>query len=214
MLDPLRCAGQIRGRAWGPDTSMTEPHVAVLVFDGFADWEPAFALTGIRRWGKLQVLTYGYSGDIVTSMGGLRVVPDRSLAEVAPSESKAFLLPGGDAWLDGYPQELVHPLLQALVAAAVPVAGICAATVALARAGLFAERAHTSNGSSFLSEHAAGYRDSSLYRNALAVRDRGVISASGLGAVEFAGEIFAELRILEEADLRLFQRMYRHGEVS
>jgi putative intracellular protease/amidase len=193
---------------------MADTHVGVLVFDGFADWEPAFALTGVRRWGHLEVDTYGFSADAVTSMGGLRVLPDRSLAQIALSQTRAFLLPGGDAWLTGYPQDLVHSFLRASIAATIPVAGICASTIALARAGLFTERARTSNCSSFLSEHASGYRDPSLYRNALAVRDRGVISASGLGAVEFAREIFAELGILNEADLRLFERMYRHGEES
>jgi putative intracellular protease/amidase len=193
---------------------MTDTHVAILVFDGFADWEPAYVLTGLRRWGHLPVITYGYSKHVVTSMGGLHVLPDRSIAEIVASETRLLLLPGGDAWLTKYPRRLVHPILQALVGAAVPVAGICAGTVALARAGLFTDRAHTSNGASFLLEHASGYRDPGLYRNVLAVRDRGVISASGLGAVEFAREVFAELGILSEADLQLYERMYRHGEAS
>ena len=34
--------------------------VALLVFDGFADWEPAFALTGLRRWGGKTVATAGF----------------------------------------------------------------------------------------------------------------------------------------------------------
>jgi hypothetical protein len=71
---------------------------AVLVFDGFADWEPAFALTGLRRWGRRPAVT-----------------------------------------------------------------------------------------------------------------DRGVISASGIGAVEFAREIFAALHVLSADDLRLFVQMYRNG---
>lgn len=36
--------------------------IAVLVFDGFADWEPAFALTGLRRWGKREVITIDRKG--------------------------------------------------------------------------------------------------------------------------------------------------------
>ncbi len=191
---------------------MADAHVAVLVFDDFADWEPAFALTGLRRWGHLSVVSYGYSRQTVTSMGGLRVIPDGLLSEVQVSQTRLFILPGGNAWLSDYPEASLHPLLRALADSDVPVAGICAATVALARAGLFTDRAHTSNSASFLSAHAAGYRDPGLYREALAVRDRGVISASGLGAVEFACEIFAELAIFNDADLRLYERRYRHGE--
>jgi len=191
---------------------MSDRHIAVLVFDGFADWEPAYAITGLRRWGKLSVTSYGYSPNSIVSMGGLRIMPDRTISELATSEVGLFLLPGGDAWLTEYPEEPLHSCIQNLIATSVPVAGICAATIALARAGAFVDRAHTSNGSSFLSEHAIGYRDPQLYRNELAVRDRGVISASGLGAVEFASEIFAELDILNPADLHMFQRMYRNGE--
>lgn len=193
---------------------MATEHVAALVFDGFADWEPAFALTGIRRWGQIPVITYGYSTDPVTSMGGLRVLPDRLASDLVVSEARLLLIPGGDAWLSEYPQALVQSLVRSFAAASVPVAAICSATVALARAGLFADRLHTSNGASFLSEHAPQYREPSLYRDALAVRDRGVISASGLGAVEFAREIFAQLGVLQGSDLELFERMYRRGEAS
>src|SRR6185312_89886 len=34
--------------------------VAILVFDGFADWEPAYALTGLRRWGGRSVTSVGF----------------------------------------------------------------------------------------------------------------------------------------------------------
>jgi putative intracellular protease/amidase len=191
---------------------MSDRHIAVLIFEGFADWEPAYAITGLRRWGKLRVISYGYSAKSILSMGGLRIIPDRTVSELTPSEVRLLVLPGGDAWLTQYPEEPLHSCIQNFIAASVPVAGICAATIALARAGAFVDRAHTSNGSSFLSEHAIGYRDPRLYQNLLCVRDRGVISASGLGAVEFAGEIFAELDILNSADLSLFQRMYRNGD--
>ena len=188
-------------------------HIAVLIFDGFADWEPAYALSGLRRWGNCSVQSYGYSDRPATSMGGLRVVPDRLLSSMDISSTRLMLLPGGDAWLAAYPTEPVHAMLQFCTSHGIPVAGICAATVALARAGLFVDRLHTSNGAAFLLEHAAAYRDPSLYRNALAVRHRGVISASGLGAVEFAQEIFAELDILNEADRGKYNRMYRQGEM-
>ena len=192
---------------------MTSRHIAVLIFDGFADWEPSFALTGVRRWGQLSVVSYGYSRDVVTSMGGLRVVPDCSLSELVPSEVRLLILPGGDVWLADYPQQaLLHSCLKRLVSLEIPVAAICAATTALARTGVFVDRRHTSNGASYLSEHAPGYQDPSLYRDLLAVRHRAVITASGLGAVEFAREIFAELGILGEADLALFQRMYRGAQ--
>src|ERR1700733_10346416 len=85
--------------------------VALLVFDGFADWEPAFVLTGLRRWGGKTVATAGYDLTPVTSMGGLRVVPDRTLADLSPQETEILILPGGDVWETGYPADLLDPVL-------------------------------------------------------------------------------------------------------
>jgi putative intracellular protease/amidase len=155
----------------------------------------------------------GYDCEPVTSMGGLRVVPDRALGELTPPDTELLILPGGDAWAAGYPAASLEPVLAMLREARVPIAAICGATIAAARAGLFRGRRHTSNGRSFLREHAPGYDDPSAtyVEGALAVTDDGVISASGLGAIEFAREIFATLGVLSPDDLRLYVEMYREG---
>jgi putative intracellular protease/amidase len=187
--------------------------VHVLVFDGFADWEPSYALAELRRSGQHEVTTVGFDAGAVTSMGGLRVVPGRALAEVRADEVLVLILPGGDLWerADAYPRAALEGLLAATLAAGRPVAAICGATVALARAGLLDERRHTSNGADYLAELAPSYRGAGLYAPTPAVRDRGVITASGLGPVDFAREIFAEVGLLDEADLELWYRMFRHG---
>jgi putative intracellular protease/amidase len=185
--------------------------IAVLIFDGFADWEPAFALTGLRRWGKREVVTVGYDQHTVKSMGGLRVQPDRVLRDLLVDDTQLLILPGGDQWLEMYPAREVEEVLSTFEARGKTIAGICAATTALARAGLFRERRHTSNGKAFLLKHAPGYQNPGLYVDTLATRDHSVISANGLGAIEFAREIFIELNVLTEADLKLYEEMYRHG---
>lgn len=185
--------------------------IAVLVFSGFADWEPAFALTGARRWGGRSVNVVGYDQSPVVSMGGLRVEPAAVLESVTAARTELLLLPGGDAWLEPYPAQRLEQVLGELSAGGVPIAAICGATVAVARAGLLRGRRHTSNGASFLQRHAPDYETPSLYEQTLAVSDNGVITASGLGAVEFAREIFAALRIFSESDLATFVEMYRGG---
>jgi putative intracellular protease/amidase len=187
--------------------------VALLVFDGFADWEPAFALTGLRRWGGKTVTTVGYDLTPVTSMGGLRVVPDRTLADLSPQETEILILPGGDVWETGYPADLLDPVLARMRAAGVLIAVICGATIAAARAGLFRGRRHTSNGRAFLERHAPGAGERGEYTESLAVTDDGVISASGLGAVEFAAEIFAALHVFNAETLRQYAEMYREGRM-
>lgn len=187
--------------------------VHVLVFDGFADWEPAHALAELRRWGHHEVTAVGFSGATVTSMGGLRVLPDCTLADVRGEAVQILIVPGGDCWEreDAYPRAAVERVLASVLAAGRPVAAICGATVALARAGLLDDRRHTSNTPTYLSENVASYRGGSCYEPALAVRDRGVITASGLGAVDFARQIFAELGLFSDDDEALWYDMFKHG---
>ena len=189
--------------------------IYVLVFDGFADWEPSFALAELRRWGHHEVVTVAFRPGAVTSMGGLRVVPDRTLGEVREEEVRMLIVPGGDAWEreEDYPRVEVEGLFARVAAAGRPIAAICAATVALARTGLLDERRHTSNGLEYLSGAAPAYRGAAHYDSALAVRDHGVVTASGLGAVDFAREIFAELALFSAADAALWYDMFKHGKL-
>jgi hypothetical protein len=55
------------------------------------------------------------------------------------------------------------------------------------------------------------YRDEDFYVDDLAVSDDAVITASGLGNVEFAREIFRLLKIYDENDLRTWYDMFKRG---
>jgi putative intracellular protease/amidase len=188
-----------------------QPAVHLLVFDGFADWEPAFAMAELRRSGGLDVVTLGFGPAAVRSMGGLQVVPDRLLAEVDPAAVRLLILPGGDLWEGSYPRAEIERVLRALRAAGVPIAAICGATLALARAGFLNDHAHTSNEQDYLEKSAPEYRGAPRYVDALAVRDRGLITASGLGPVDFAREIFEELQVFTEADRPVWYHLFKHG---
>lgn len=186
--------------------------IHVLVFDGLADWEPAHALAELRRWGKRAVRTVGFTSASVVSMGGLRITPDLELKEVRPADVELLVIPGGDLWEgETYPRSDLESLIKALVAAEIPVAAICAGTLALGRAGVLDHRRHTSNMRGYLSSHATEYSGNAQYVEAPAVRDQRVITASGLAAVEFAREIFAELAIFSDADEALWFEMFKHG---
>ena len=188
--------------------------VHVLVFDGFADWEPAHALAELRRWGKRSVRTVGFTTDPVVSMGGLRVVPDLPLAEVRHEDVELLLLPGGDLWeSESYPRQALDALIASLLATQTPVAAICGATIAVARAGALNGRRHTSNMPQYLPLHAREYTGASHYVDAPAVRDRHLITASGLCDVDFAREIFAELRVFSDSDEALWYEMFKNGRL-
>lgn len=187
--------------------------IHVVVFDGFADWEPAHALAELRRWGKREVRSVGFTTAPVVSMGGLRVTPDIALSAVQTSDVELLLLPGGDLWQQGaYPTD-VQALIHDLVNTETPVAAICAATLALVRAGVLDDRRHTSNGRDYLAYYAPDFRSGANYVESMAVRDRHVITASGLGAVDFAREIFAELAVFSPENEQLWFDMFKHNRL-
>jgi putative intracellular protease/amidase len=189
--------------------------VYIIVADGFADWEPGYALAEIRRSGGLSITTVGFTVGPVTSMGGMRVLPDMALADMQPDDVRLCVLPGGDLWEDeaAYPRAELERALVRLRESATPIAAICGATIAVARAGLLDDRRHTSNAKDYLIEKAPEYRGASLYQPELAVRDRGMITASGLGPVEFAREIFAELEVFSSDDMAMWYEMFKHGRM-
>ena len=188
--------------------------VHVLVFDGFADWEPAHALAELRRSGGRTIRTVGFTAAPVVSMGGLRVVPDVALASVRPEDVELLIIPGGDLWEgEAYPRATLESLVSSILARNAPVAAICAGTLALARAHTLDDRQHTSNMPGYLAEHAAEYAGAAHYVERPAVVDRRVITASGLAPVDFARVFFAELAVFSPADEALWFGMFKHGEL-
>lgn len=190
---------------------MPEKAVYFLAVPGFADWEAAHALAELRRHGRYRVQVVGLTRQPVESMGGVTVQPDCSLSELNLRDVAVFILPGGDRWeKEPVERELVD-VLTALTERAVPIAAICAATTAVARAGLLRGRRHTSNGCEYLKRQVPEYAESAGYVDAPAVRDRGLITASGLADVEFAREIMAELGVLSEGDRAQWAALFRGG---
>lgn len=188
--------------------------IYVIIFDGFADWEPAHALAELRRWGKRTIRTVGFTGTPVVSMGGLRVTPELELASVRPEDVELLILPGGDLWQSGdYPRSAMEALITALLAAETPVAAICGGTLVLARAHVLDDRQHTSNMRNYLPTYATEYSGAVHYVDSPAVRDRHVITASGLAAVDFARAIFAELGMFSEKNEALWFEMFKHGKL-
>jgi putative intracellular protease/amidase len=187
--------------------------VHLFVVPGFADWEAAHAIAELRRHGGLQVQVVSLTGAAVESMGGVSVTPTRKLSDVNAKDVAAFIMPGGDTWERDEPTPELFEVLAALDAETVPIAAICAATIAVARAGLIRGRRHTSNGLAYLRQHVPEYTDSGSYVEAPAVRDHGLITASGLSDVEFARELMAELNVLSDADREMWARLYRGGRI-
>lgn len=183
-----------------------------LVFDGLADWEPAHALCEINKSGRFDVVCAGFSRAAVATMAGLKLTPDRTLDEISPADAGIFILPGGDMW-EAKSDAQLKGLLRRLHGAAVPIAAICGATLEIARAGLTQGIRHTSNAREYLQAMVPDYADGDLYIEELAVADNSVITASGLGCVEFAREVIKQLNLYNEADTQIWFEMFKRGVI-
>jgi putative intracellular protease/amidase len=192
---------------------MPRKAVYLLVVEGFADWEPAHAVAELRRHGEYQVESVGLTRDPVHSMGGVTILPSKTVSEVDVSDVAVFILPGGDRWENAVVEPELEELLKLLDRAKVPIAAICGATVAIARLGLLRGRRHTSNGLEYLRSHVSGYSEAANYVDAPAVRDQKLITASGLGDVEFARELFEELDVLTPGDRSLWAQIFRSAKL-
>ena len=192
---------------------MPDKAVYLLVVEGFADWEPAHAVAELRRHGHYRVESVGLTSAPVQSMGGLRVLPSTVVTKVDPADVAAFILPGGDRWESSPVEPEIEQVLNRLDAQGVPIAAICAATVAISRLGLLRGRRHTSNGLEYLRAHVPGYAEATNYVDIPAVRDRGLITASGLGDVEFARELLEELDVLSVADRAAWASIFRSARL-
>ncbi|MCV2447388.1 DJ-1/PfpI family protein [Paracoccus sp. DMF] len=160
--------------------------VMIVVLDGFADWEtPLIAAVGGDFY-NLSCRHVTPGGGDVRSMGGLAVA---GLADAVPRADEIVVLCGSEAWTRPDAPDL-SAMLQSTHARGNAVAAICAGTLALARAGLLAGRAHTSNGLDFLRHWLPDYAEAAHYRDQpRAVADGGIITAPGTAPITFAAAV-------------------------
>jgi putative intracellular protease/amidase len=194
---------------------MHQEIVHAFVFDTLSDWELAYAAVGIsnpmfqQQPGRYALRTVGPSAEPVKTMGGITLLPDMSLEALAPTDSAMLILPGGEAWERGRHTEAVE-MAARFLEAGVPVAAICGATAALARAGLLDTRRHTSNAREYLA--GTGYQGAAFYQDELAVTDDLLITASGLAPLDFAYQIFKRLEVYNERTLEAWHRLFKTGD--
>ena len=191
--------------------------VHLYLFEGFADWEAAYAVAGIntpefqKTPGDWQVKTVAAAGaNLTRSMGGLSVMPDLRLSTLFPDDSELLILPGGAGWDKGEHLEAAKKAKEFLDAGK-RVAAICGATAGLARIGVLDDRQHTSNALSYL-KGVDEYAGSDRYVDEPVVMDRGLLTAGGMSALDFARAIFETLGIYEPATLEAWYQLNKTGK--
>ena len=192
--------------------------VYVYVMDTLADWEIGHVIAELHSGRffktdapKVYVKTVGRTMEPIRTMGGLTVLPDCTVDDIAVDAQSVLLLPGGNTW-DCPKQSAIIRKAAELLSAGATVCAICGATVALAGAGLLNDRLHTSNGEGFLDMMCPGYKGQRHYVAAPSVADGNLITASGTGALLWAKQIIERLGVFRADTLEAWHAYFSTGE--
>lgn len=192
---------------------MTPSKIVGFVFiEGFADWEYGLLAASAVEWFGARAVSLTPDGRPVTSASGFRLMPGRGTEPHENADLDAVALIGSDRWAAEDPPN-VAPLLDAVAARGGVVGGICAGTLALARAGLFKDVAHTSNGRDWILKNEPGYAGAERYVDVPhAVADGSIVSAPGSASGTFAHRFLLTLYPAQEQQLTemkaIFAREY------
>lgn len=192
--------------------------IYVYVLDTLADWELGHVISELAsgRFFKegaqrVSLKTAGCSREPVRTMGGLTILPDCVIDDIAMGEASVLLLPGADTWNDPKHAAVIEKASELLTSGAT-VCAICGATAALAGFGLLDQRPHTSNGPGFLEMFSPGYKGQSFYIDKPSVADNNLITASCTGSLQWAKQIIERLGVFQSNTLESWYEYFRTGE--
>lgn len=194
--------------------------IYVYTLDTMADWEIGYVTAELNsgRFFKkdapaVSVQTVGISKEPVKTMGGLTIIPDCVIDDIAVNDKSTLLLPGGNTWDHPEHSAIVKKAAE-LLSVGAAVCAICGATVALAHAGLLDHRPHTSNGVGFLDMFCPGYKGQSYFVDKPSVSDGNLITASGTGALLWTKQIIEHLGVFRPDTLEAWYAYFSTGEAQ
>ncbi len=192
--------------------------IYVYVLDTLADWELGHVTSELHSGrffkkdaGRVSLKTVSLTKEPIHTMGGLTIMPDCLVEDIAVSETSVLLLPGADTWNDSKHRAILEKAGEFLSLGAT-VCAICGATAALAGFGLLDNRPHTSNGPGFLEMVSPGYKGQNFYIDKLSVADNNLITASSTGALLWAKQIIERLGVFETNTLEAWYNYFSTGK--
>ena len=194
--------------------------IYVYVLETLADWELGYVTSELHsgRFFKkdaerVSLKTVSYSKEPIHTMGGLTVVPDCLIDDIAVNETSVLLLPGADTWNDPKHGAIIKKASEFLSLGAT-VGAICGATVALANFGLLDSRRHTSNGQGFLEMFSTAYKGQDFYIDEPSVADNNLITANPAGSLLWAKQIIEHLGVFQSNTLELWYEYFSAGKAE
>lgn len=194
--------------------------VYVYALDTLADWELGYVTAELNsgRFFKkdapgVSVKTVSISKEPVKTMGGLTIIPDCVMNDIAVNEESALLLPGANTWDNPNHGAIIEKASELLSVGAM-VCAICGATAALANAGLLDQKLHTSNGVGYLEMVSPSYKGQGFYVDKPSVADHNLITASSTGALLWAKQIIERLKVFQPDTLDAWYAYFSTGEAQ
>lgn len=192
--------------------------VYLYVFDTMSDWEVGYLIAELnsgryfkKELSPLEVVAVGVDKNLVTTMGGLKILPSISIDECILESNDVLVLPGGDTWIEEIHEPILKKVSKCLKEGTV-VAAICGATMGLAKMGLLDSRRHTSNNLEYMKMICPNYIGEKYYEMELAVTDGNLVTASGIAPLEFAMHVLKVLDVFTPETLHSWFNLYQTHE--
>lgn len=192
--------------------------VYLYVFDTMSDWEIGYLTAELnsgryykKGLGPSKIVTVGIEKTPVTTMGGLKILPDIKLDECSIESTDALILPGGNTWMETMHQPILK-IAERCLKEGILVAAICGATMGLAQTGLLNSRWHTSNDLEYLKMICPTYTGQKYYKMESVVTDGKLITASGIAPLEFSVHVLKSLGVFSSKTLEAWYSLNKTHE--
>ncbi len=184
--------------------------ILYVILEQFADWELAYLSSAVNMLGegKCENKIVSLTKNAVTSIGGVKCLPDCDLQNI-PKDYNALILIGGLSWRDEKTIEL-KPLIETCLTDGKVLGAICDACRFLGSVGALNNVKHTANSLAELQQHAA-YTNVQGFIPRQAVADNKVITANGTAPLEFAREVLTALSVASEEKIKGWYDFHKLG---
>ena len=171
--------------------------ILYVILEQWADWELAYISSAVNMLGggKFENKTVSLTKNAVTSIGGVKCLPDYDLLTL-PSDYGAVILIGGMSWHNENAMQVVG--------------AICDACRFLGSIGALNGAKHTANDLNELKQYSS-YTNEQGFMHRQAVLDNNVITANGTAALEFAQEVLRALLVSTEEQIKGWYDFHKLG---
>lgn len=184
--------------------------IVYVILEQWADWELAYISSAVNMLGqdKFENKTVSLTKNAVTSIGGIKCLPDYGI-ETVPSDFDAVILIGGMSW---HNESALHikPLIENCIKDGKVLGAICDACRFLGSIGALNGAKHTANDLNELKQYSA-YTNEQGFIHRQAVSDNNIITANGTATLEFAREILKALSAASEDQINGWYDFHKLG---